>query len=148
AVIGAGTMGNGIAHLFALYGHRVVLIDVDPSALDRARETIAANLERQLRKGVIQAGEREAALDRIEAGLELARAGTADLVIEAASENREVKFRLFEALDGIAPPHAILATNTSSISITSIAARTRRPDRVIGMHFMNPVPVMELVEVI
>ncbi len=148
AVIGAGTMGNGIAHVFAQHGWEVSLVDSAPAALDQASATIRANLERQVKKGTIPADAPAQMLARVTTGTSLEAAAPADLVVEAASENPAVKFSLFEQLDRIATPGAILATNTSSISITEIAARTRRPDRVIGMHFMNPVPVMELVEVI
>jgi 3-hydroxybutyryl-CoA dehydrogenase len=148
AVIGAGTMGNGIAHVFAQHGWEVSLVDSAPAALERAGATIRANLERQVKKGAIPADAPAQVLARVKTGTSLEAAGPADLVVEAASENPAVKFSLFEQLDRIATPGAILATNTSSISITEIAARTGRPDRVIGMHFMNPVPVMELVEVI
>jgi 3-hydroxybutyryl-CoA dehydrogenase len=148
AVIGAGTMGNGIAHVFAQHGHPVTLVDVREEALGRARETIAANLDRQIRKGALPPEAREETLGRIACEGSLRAAGQAELVVEAATENRELKFRIFEELDGIAREGAILASNTSSISITEIAALTRRPERVIGMHFMNPVPVMQLVEII
>jgi 3-hydroxybutyryl-CoA dehydrogenase len=148
AVIGAGTMGNGIVHVFAAHGHRVAMIDLNREALDRALATIATNFDRQIRKGEIEPSTKEAALGRIAAHEELAAARDATLVVEAASENRDLKFAIFRQLDEIAPPGAILATNTSSISITEIAARTSRPEQVIGMHFMNPVPVMKLVEVI
>jgi 3-hydroxybutyryl-CoA dehydrogenase len=148
AVIGAGTMGNGIVHLFAQHGYDVSMIDVRPEALEQARSTIAANMDRQIRKGDLTEEEKAAALGRIHAADELAAAEAAELVIEAASENRDLKFQLFREMDAVAPASAILATNTSSISITEIAARTRRPEQVVGMHFMNPVPVMKLVEVI
>ncbi len=148
AVIGAGTMGNGIAHVFAQHGWEVALVDSVPAALEKAGATIRANLERQVKKGAIPAHVPAEVLARVKTVTSLEGAADADLVVEAASESPAVKFSLFEQLDGIAPPSAILATNTSSISITEIAARTRRPDRVIGMHFMNPVPVMQLVEVI
>jgi 3-hydroxybutyryl-CoA dehydrogenase len=148
AVIGAGTMGNGIVHLFAQNGYDVGMIDVRSEALETARSTIAANMDRQIRKGALSEEEKAAALARIQAADQLSAASPADLVIEAASENRDLKFQLFRELDEIAPAHAILASNTSSISITEIAARTNRPEQVIGMHFMNPVPVMMLVEVI
>jgi 3-hydroxybutyryl-CoA dehydrogenase len=148
AVIGAGTMGNGIVHVFAQHGYPVTMIDVRAEALEAARATISSNLERQIRKGALNEQERDAALGRIASASELAAAEGAELVIEAATENRELKFRIFEELDRIAPAGAILATNTSSISITEIAARTGRPEKVIGMHFMNPVPVMKLVEII
>ncbi len=148
AVVGAGTMGNGIAHVFAQHGWDVALIDTAPAALERALSTIRANLERQVKKGAIAADAPRTILDRIRAARELEAARDASLVVEAASENPGVKFGVFEQLDRVAPPEAILATNTSSISITEIAARTGRPAQVIGMHFMNPVPVMPLVEVI
>jgi len=148
AVIGAGTMGNGIAHVFAQHGWEVALIDTASAALDRATTTIKGNLERQVKKGTLPADATAQILGRISTGSKLDAAGPAEIIIEAASENPAVKFSLFEQLDRIAGPDAILATNTSSISITEIAARTRRPEQVIGMHFMNPVPVMQLVEVI
>jgi 3-hydroxybutyryl-CoA dehydrogenase len=148
AVIGAGTMGNGIAHVFAQHGWEVSLVDSAPAALEQASATIRSNLERQVKKGAIPADAPAQVLARVSTGTSLEAAAPADLVVEAASENPAVKFSLFEQLDRIATPGAILATNTSSISITEIGARTRRPNRVIGMHFMNPVPVMQLVEVI
>ena len=148
AVVGAGTMGNGIAHVFAQHGWEVALVDSASGALEKAVATIRANLERQVKKGAIPADAPGQVLGRVTTGTSLEGAAGSDLVVEAASENPAVKFSLFEQLDRIAPPDAILATNTSSISITEIAARTGRPDRVIGMHFMNPVPVMQLVEVI
>ena len=148
AVIGAGTMGNGIAHVLAQHEWNVALIDSAAPALDKARTTIRANLERQVKKGTLSADAPDAILGRIQSATELDAASGASLVVEAASENPAVKFGIFEALDRIAGAEAILATNTSSISITEIASRTRRPAQVIGMHFMNPVPVMQLVEVI
>ena len=148
AVVGAGTMGNGIAHLFAQHGWTVALIDSAPAALERAVATIRTNLDRQVKKGTLQLDEPARVLAKIEATGSLEAAAGAALVVEAASENPAVKFGLFEQLDRIVAPEAILATNTSSISITEIAARTRRSSQVIGMHFMNPVPVMALVEVI
>ena len=148
AVVGAGTMGNGIVHVFAQNGYDVTMIDVRAEALDAARRTIAGNMDRQITKGALAEADRDAALGRITAAGDLAAVADADLVIEAATENVELKFRIFEQVDAAAPPHAILATNTSSISITEIAAHTRRPEKVIGMHFMNPVPVMKLVEII
>jgi 3-hydroxybutyryl-CoA dehydrogenase len=148
AVIGAGTMGNGIVHVFAQHGYQVTMIDVREEALEGAHATIGANFDRQIRKGAATEEEKARAMERIRAATGVAGAEGADLVVEAASENRDLKFRLFEELDGVAPEHAILASNTSSISITELAARTRRPERVIGMHFMNPVPVMKLVEII
>jgi 3-hydroxybutyryl-CoA dehydrogenase len=148
AVVGAGTMGNGIAHVFAQHGWEVALIDTVPAALEKALGTIRTNLERQVKKGALPADAPGHVLGRITPAPALDAAKGASLVVEAASENPAVKFAVFEQLDRIAEPAAILATNTSSISITEIAARTRRPAQVIGMHFMNPVPVMQLVEVI
>ncbi|MBL7756031.1 MAG: 3-hydroxybutyryl-CoA dehydrogenase [Chitinophagaceae bacterium] len=149
AVIGAGTMGNGIAHVFAQSGFDVTLIDVSASALEKALATIAKNLDRQVSKATITEADKTATLGRIQTNTQLA-AGVqqADLVVEAATENTPVKLKIFEQLDQAAPPACILATNTSSISITKIAAVTKRPAQVIGMHFMNPVPVMKLVEII
>ena len=148
AVVGAGQMGNGIAHVAALSGYPVTMIDVADAALDKGRATIAGNMERQVKKGVLDAPARDAALSRIATSTKLDASAGASVVIEAATERVDLKFRIFEDLDRLAAPGAILATNTSSISITSIAARTKRPEAVIGMHFMNPVPVMQLVEVI
>jgi 3-hydroxybutyryl-CoA dehydrogenase len=148
AVVGAGTMGNGIAHVFAQHGAAVTLIDVDGAQLQRAMATIRANLDRQVKKQALTEAERDLALGRIVPDGRLDAAEGAELVVEAASENPGVKFEIFRRLDGIVPPGGILATNTSSISVTEIGAATGRPDRVIGMHFMNPVPVMQLVEVI
>jgi 3-hydroxybutyryl-CoA dehydrogenase len=148
AVIGAGQMGNGIAHVFATSGHAVTMIDVSADALAKGRDTIAKNLDRQVKKGALEASAAEAALARISTGTSMEAVGDAQIVVEAATERTDLKFRIFEDLDCLAQPGAILATNTSSISITEIAARTKRPELVIGMHFMNPVPVMQLVEVI
>jgi 3-hydroxybutyryl-CoA dehydrogenase len=149
AVVGAGTMGNGIVHVFAQNGYDVTMVDVAADALERARATIAGNMDRQIKKGAYTEDEKTAALGRISVSTDPSQGvAGADLVVEAATENRELKFRIFRALDEAAPEHAILATNTSSISITEIAAQTKRADRVIGMHFMNPVPVMKLVEII
>jgi 3-hydroxybutyryl-CoA dehydrogenase len=148
AVVGAGTMGNGIAHVFGQHGWDVALLDVAAAPLERAVATIRANLDRQIRKGTLTAEQREAALSRITAGTDLAALAGSELVIEAASESESVKFALFPELDRLAAPGAILASNTSSISITALGARTSRPQAVIGMHFMNPVPVMVLVEII
>jgi len=148
-VIGAGTMGNGIAHVFAQNGHDVTLVDVQAGALERALGTIARNLDRILAKGGIQQEERDATLGRIATSTDLAwGVAGANLVVEAATEHEEVKLNLFRAIDAAAPEGCILASNTSSIPITRIAAVTGRPELVIGMHFMNPVPVMKLVEVI
>jgi 3-hydroxybutyryl-CoA dehydrogenase len=149
AVIGAGTMGNGIAHVFAQYGFKVSLIDVKQEFLDRALATITANLDRQVAKAVINESLKKATLEKITASTDMAAAaGNADLVVEAATENQKIKTDIFRSLDASCKPAAILATNTSSISITELAGATKRPEKVIGMHFMNPVPVMKLVEVI
>jgi 3-hydroxybutyryl-CoA dehydrogenase len=148
AVIGAGQMGNGIAHVFAQSGFDVTMIDVSADALARGTSTIAGNLDRQIKKGTLKADDKDAILSRIATNESLRAARDASLVVEAATENRDLKFKIFTELDGIACDGAILASNTSSISITEIAARTKRPESVIGMHFMNPVPVMQLVEVI
>ena len=149
AVIGSGTMGNGIAHVAALAGLEVVLYDIAEEALARGTANIARNMDRQLRSGRLAADEKTAALSRIQATDDLARAvSDAELAVEAAPEDASLKYRLFTELDRLAPSGAILASNTSSISITTVGARTARPDRVIGMHFMNPVPVMRLVEVV
>jgi 3-hydroxybutyryl-CoA dehydrogenase len=147
-VVGAGTMGNGIAHVFAQHGWDTTLIDVAPGLLERVLATIRANFERQVKKGTVTAQQRDAALARIRTAASIDAASDAELVVEAATEQPEVKFKIFRDLDRVAPPRAILASNTSSISITTIAAQTKRPAQVIGMHFMNPVPVMTLVEVI
>jgi len=148
AVIGAGQMGNGIAHVFAQAGFPVTMIDVSDASLERGVATITKNLDRQVKKGTIDAAAQSATLARIATHTSLDAAGDATVVIEAATEKESLKFDLFTQLDAIAPAGAILASNTSSISITQIGARTRRPADVIGMHFMNPVPVMQLVEVI
>ena len=148
AVVGAGQMGNGIAHVFAGAGFPVTMIDVSADALAKGRATIEKNLERQLKKGTLDAAQRDATLGRLKTSDQLGAASDATLVVEAATENIELKFKIFRELDGIAPPGAILASNTSSISITEIGQRTKRPELVVGMHFMNPVPVMKLVEII
>jgi len=148
AIIGAGQMGNGIAHVFAQSGIPVTMIDVSEDALQRGRTMIEKNMDRQVKKNTLSADDRQAALGRIAASTELRAAADATLVVEAATENTDLKFRIFSDLDRIAAPGAILASNTSSISITRIGAQTKRPELVIGMHFMNPVPVMQLVEVI
>src|SRR4051812_38522016 len=141
SVIGSGTMGNGIAHAFAQSGYVVNLIDVNESALQKAINTITKNLDRQLQKGTITDDQKKQTLGNIVTGTDLVKgAAQADLVVEAASENFELKSKLFRQLDEVCPPQTILATNTSSISITRIAAATKRPEKVIGMHFMNPVP--------
>jgi 3-hydroxybutyryl-CoA dehydrogenase len=148
AVVGAGQMGNGIAHVCAVAGFPVTMIDVSTDALAKARATIERNLDRQVKKGALDATARDAALGRVTTGADLAAVDGAGVVVEAVVERADLKFRLFADLDRLAPAGALLATNTSSISITEIAAHTRRPADVIGMHFMNPVPVMQLVEVI
>ena len=148
-VIGSGTMGNGIAHTFAQCGYSVNLVDVNENALQKAMATITKNLDRQVQKGTINEDAKNATLKNITTHTDLAKASAnADLVVEAASENIDIKFKIFKQLDEVCPAHTILASNTSSISITQIAAVTKRADKVIGMHFMNPVPVMKLVEVI
>ena len=147
-IIGAGTMGNGIAHTAARSGFKVILHDIAESFLDRAVSTIEKNLEREVAKGKITANDKNAALSRISAVTQNSALSEADFVIEAVIEDIETKLRVFEGMDGIARPGVILASNTSSISITKIASKTKRPDKVIGMHFMNPVPVMPLVEVV
>jgi len=148
AVIGAGTMGNGIAHVFAQHDWATILIDVRPEALEKGLATIRGNLDRQVKKGTLTAEQPALILGRITTASSLDAAAGASLVVEAATENPELKHSIFRSLDGVAGPDAILATNTSSISITEIAASTKRPDKVVGMHFMNPVPLMQLVEVI
>ncbi|GGH13646.1 3-hydroxybutyryl-CoA dehydrogenase [Silvibacterium dinghuense] len=147
-VIGAGTMGNGIAHVFARSGFPVFLYEVQQAALDRGLETMRKNLAREVAKGKLSAEEQDAALARITGTLDRTQLAACDLAVEAATERFEVKAALFAELDRTLPQEAILASNTSSISITRLAAQTKRPDRVIGMHFFNPVPVMTLVEVI
>ncbi|MBS1941789.1 MAG: 3-hydroxybutyryl-CoA dehydrogenase [Bacteroidetes bacterium] len=148
-VVGAGQMGNGIAHVFAQGGHQVTLVDIAQSSLDKALATIAKNMDRQVAKGTLAEADKEAAIKRITTSTDTA-AGVqhAELVVEAATENIDLKLKIFKDIDAHAPQGCILATNTSSISITKIAAATGRPAQVIGMHFMNPVPVMKLVEVI
>jgi len=149
AVIGSGTMGNGIAHVFAQTGFKTSLIDVSPEALKKAMATIEKNLDRQLSKGSITPEQKEGALKNITTSTDLKSAvADADLVVEAATENEQIKLSIFKDLDAACKPSCVLASNTSSISITKIAAATSRPTQVIGMHFMNPVPVMKLVEVI
>ena len=149
AVIGSGTMGNGIAHVFAQHGFAVALIDISQPALDRALGTIAKNLDRQVAKGALAETDKIATLGRIRSFTTIAEGvASAELVVEAATENADLKLQIFRELDRHAPAGALLASNTSSISITKIAAATQRPTQVIGMHFMNPVPVMKLVEVI
>ena len=147
-VIGAGQMGNGIAHVFALGGYDVVMHDIDPARIEAAREIIERNLGRQVARAHITGEESETALARIAAAPRMADLGTCDLVIEAATENPEIKKKIFADLSGHVKSEALIATNTSSISITALAASTDRPDRFIGLHFMNPAPLMQLVEII
>ena len=149
SVIGAGTMANGIAHVFAQNGYNVQLIDISEKALEKAIATITKNLDRMIAKEKISEADKNNALSRLKTQTDLVKGvAQADLVVEAATENTELKLKIFKNMDEAAPENAILATNTSSISITKIAAATSRPDKVIGMHFMNPVPIMKLVEVI
>jgi 3-hydroxybutyryl-CoA dehydrogenase len=148
AVLGAGQMGNGIAHVFAQSGYAVTMVDISSEALNKGRATIGANLDRQIKKGTLQANQKDAVLGRVATSTSLDAIADASIVIEAVTENRDLKFRIFGDLDQQVRPDAILASNTSSISITEIGARTNRADRVIGMHFMNPVPMMQLVEII
>ncbi len=147
-VIGAGTMGNGIAHVFARSGFSVVLCDVEQRFLDRGLATIGKNLDREVAKNKITIADKTATVERISSALDRGRLSDCDLIVEAATEKFEIKAEIFRDLDRIMKPEVILASNTSSISITKIAALTKRPDKVIGMHFFNPVPVMKLVEVI
>lgn len=148
-VIGAGTMGNGIAHVFAQSGFKVNLVDVAQASLDKGMATIAGNLDRMLAKEKITAEDKANTLNNITTFLTVEEgAKDADLVVEAATENLDLKLKIFQQLDAVAPAHAVLASNTSSISITKIASVTKRPEQVIGMHFMNPVPMMKLVEII
>ncbi len=148
-VIGAGAMGNGIAHVCAQYGYKVTLNDTKQEYVDRGLKTISANLERQIKKGNLTEDQKTNTMANISTALLLADAvRMADLVIEAATEDKKIKMDIFKTIDGSAPPTAILASNTSSISITEIGATTKRPQQVIGMHFMNPVPVMKLIEII
>ena len=147
-VVGAGQMGNGIAHVAALAGYTVIMTDAFPAALSKGFGTIQKNLARQIAKGQLTQTNADAAMARIQVSGDLDAFSSADLVVEAATENVDLKFKLFASLSRVAPPHCILASNTSSISITAIAAQTDRPDKVMGMHFMNPVPLMQLVELI
>jgi 3-hydroxybutyryl-CoA dehydrogenase len=147
-VVGAGTMGNGIAHVFAKSGYKVILNDIDQKFLDRAFETIGKNLEREVSKAKITAQDRESALARIQRTTDRKQLAQCDFIIEAATEKFDIKRELFRELDQMCRPEVILASNTSSISITKLAAQTKRADKVIGMHFFNPVPMMKLVEVI
>jgi len=149
SVIGAGTMGNGIAHVFAMKGFDVNLIDVSQQQIEKAIATISKNLDRQVSKNLLSEQDKKATLNRIQTSNSIAQgSGDSELIVEAASENMDLKLKIFSQLDESANPKAILASNTSSISITKIASVTKRADKVIGMHFMNPVPVMKLVEVI
>jgi 3-hydroxybutyryl-CoA dehydrogenase len=148
AVIGGGTMGNGIAHVFAQHGHDVHLVEVSRERLDKALAAIRGNLERQVKKDILTAADMERVLRRITPATAVAEAASVELAVEAVFEDFDVKRDIFRQLDQACPPAAILASNTSSISVTRLATATGRPDRVIGMHFMNPVPVMKLVEVI
>jgi 3-hydroxybutyryl-CoA dehydrogenase len=147
-VVGAGTMGNGIAHVFARSGYNVVLYDVEQKFLDRGLATIGKNLDREAGKGKITAQDKEATLKRIEPVLSREPLASCDFIVEAATEKFDIKTEIFRELDRICRPEIVLSSNTSSISITKLAALTKRPDKVIGMHFFNPVPVMKLVEVI
>jgi 3-hydroxybutyryl-CoA dehydrogenase len=148
-VIGAGTMGNGIAHVFAQHGYDVVLHDLNTDLINKGLSTVTSNLDRQVKKGTITEDQKRSTLARIHSSTDLrSSAANADLIIEAATEQQSIKNEIFRTIDAAAPPHAILASNTSSISITELAAVTNRPANVIGMHFMNPVPVMKLVEII
>ncbi|MDD2603775.1 MAG: 3-hydroxyacyl-CoA dehydrogenase NAD-binding domain-containing protein, partial [Desulfobacteraceae bacterium] len=146
-VIGAGQMGNGIAQVAAASGLNVIMHDIKDEFVARGMATIEKNLGRQVEKGKLPAADRDAILGRIQTSVDLKNFAPADFVVEAATENQSIKFQLFKDLDALCGPHAILATNTSSIPIGRIAAQTKRPEKVIGMHFMNPVPVMKLVEV-
>ncbi|MFI5253698.1 MAG: 3-hydroxybutyryl-CoA dehydrogenase [Bacteroidota bacterium] len=148
-VVGAGTMGNGIAHTFAQCGFPVSLYDIKDEFIERGLNTIRGNLDRQIKKGTLTEEQKQQTLNRITKTTSLQQsAQRSDIVVEAATEDKKIKLEIFKSLDSTCPPHAILASNTSSISITEIAAATKRPDKIIGMHFMNPVPVMKLVEVI
>jgi 3-hydroxybutyryl-CoA dehydrogenase len=148
AVLGAGTMGNGIAHVFARAGYKVILRDVERRFLERALETIGKNLDREIKKGKLAETEKPGVLGRVQAVTEMSAIAAADFVVEAVPEKIEIKRAVLGEADGILRPEVIIASNTSSISMTTLAALTRRPDRFVGMHFMNPVPVMVLVEVI
>ncbi len=149
SVIGSGTMGNGIAHTFAQFGYKVALIDISDAALERGLTTISKNLDRMVAKGTITEADKAATLGNIAKFTDLkSGVSNADLIVEAATENMELKLKIFKDIDEFAPANCILASNTSSISITKIASATNRPEKVIGMHFMNPVPIMKLVEII
>ncbi|MDP2577323.1 MAG: 3-hydroxybutyryl-CoA dehydrogenase [Gemmatimonadota bacterium] len=148
AVVGAGTMGNGVAHVFAQSGFEVILVDVSEDLLENALAAIKKNMDRQVKKGSLDEAARDSALDRIQVATDLSATSAAEVVVEAVPENQEVKERIFHTLDEVTPAGVILASNTSSVSITALAAQTGRPERVIGMHFMNPVPVMQLIEIV
>ncbi len=148
AVVGAGTMGNGVAHVFAQSGFEVILVDVSEDLLENALAAIKKNMDRQVKKGSLDEAARDSALDRIQVATDLSATSAAEVVVEAVPENQEVKERIFHSLDEVTPAGVILASNTSSVSITALAAQTGRPERVIGMHFMNPVPVMQLIEIV
>ena len=147
-VVGSGTMGNGIAHVFSLSKFKVTLVDLDKSILDQAISIISKNMERQVKKGLISEGDKQDGINNISVNTDISALSDSDLVIEAVSENYDIKSKIFTNLDSVCKPDSILASNTSSISISKIADVTNRPDKVIGMHFMNPVPVMKLIEVI
>jgi len=147
-IVGAGTMGNGIAHVAARSGYRVILNDIDPKALERALGTISRNMDREVARGKFSAESKSEAMARISVTVKMEELSTADFIIEAVIENVDAKLKIFQTMDSIARPNVILASNTSSISITKIGSATRRPGNIIGMHFMNPVPVMSLVEVV
>ena len=147
-VVGSGTMGNGIAHVFSLYKYQVTLMDLDELILNQAIDTISKNMERQVKKGLISENDKKAAINNISINTDVNSLSDSDLVIEAVSESYNIKSKIFADLDNVCNPNSILASNTSSISISKIAEVTNRPDKVIGMHFMNPVPVMKLIEVI
>lgn len=148
AVVGAGTMGNGVAHVFAQSGFEVILVDVSEDLLENALAAIKKNMDRQVKKGSLDEAARDSALDRIQVATDLSATSAAEVVVEAVPEIQEVKERIFHTLDEVTPAGVILASNTSSVSITALAAQTGRPERVIGMHFMNPVPVMQLIEIV
>jgi 3-hydroxybutyryl-CoA dehydrogenase len=148
AVLGAGTMGNGIAHVFARAGYKVILRDVEQRFLERALDTIGKNLDREIKKGKLAEGEKDGVLGRVQTTIEMRTIAAADFVVEAVPEKMEIKRAVLAEADGILRREVIVASNTSSISMTTLAAMTKRPDRFVGMHFMNPVPVMALVEVI
>ncbi len=147
-VIGAGTMGNGIAHTFAQFGYKTTIMDVSEEILNKAISTISKNLDRQVKKGSLTEEVKNATLSNLNTTTKIEDCKNADLVIEAATENKELKFKIFQQIDTFSKAEAILASNTSTISITEIAAKTKKADKVIGMHFMNPVPMMKLVEII